>query len=822
RGRAQDAMPRVAAAISRLVGASLDGALRLARALNPAAHAYPFSVVAMGKTGGEELNYISDVDVVYVCYGPEEEAVAATTPLATTIRKVVSGPVGSEPPLWPLDANLRPEGRDGPLVRTLDSHLAYYKRWAKTWEFQALLKSRPVAGDIPLGERYVAGTQPLVWSAVERENFVEDAQAMRRRVEEHVGASERDRQLKLGRGGLRDVEFTVQLLQLVHGRTDEALRHRTTLTALDALARGGYVGRDHAAELTECYQFLRTLEHRIQFERMRRSHTVPRRPEELRRLSRLLGVEDVEREWTRTRRRVRELHEEIFYRPLLPLTARLSADETSLKPDAAIARLKAIGYRDPAGAMRHLESLTDGLSRRAAIQRQLLPVMIGWFAAGPDPDAGLLEFRKLSDAMGSTHWYLKLLRDSGLAAESLALILSSSAYCANALGRLPESVQWLADPRDLAARSPQDLRSELASVLSRHEDHEGRVTALRYLRRRELTRAALADVLAQVEPERCVAMTDAADIAVGGALQIAADEACARRGSEAAPAHFAAIAMGRMGGREMNYSSDADLLFVYEAAEGAGEQEALEYATEVAGALRAALTEPGPEPALHVDVDLRPEGRNGPIVRSLGSYAEYYGRWSEPWEWQALLRARPVAGDPGLIARFVALIDPVRYRDGGLEATELTALRRIKARVESERVPRGVAPHRHLKLGRGGLTDVEFTAQFLQLRYAGEHPELRVTGTLEALAGAADAGVLAEEDAADLTAAWRLASRTRDAVMLVTDRPTRSDELPKPGRDLAVVSRVLGYPAGRSLEFEEDWLRAVRRARRVVESVFFA
>nr|NLD40360.1 bifunctional [glutamine synthetase] adenylyltransferase/[glutamine synthetase]-adenylyl-L-tyrosine phosphorylase [Actinomycetales bacterium] len=818
---AREAMPRVAAAISRLVGASLDGALRLARALNPEADGYPFSVVAMGKTGGEELNYISDVDVVYVCDGADEAAaVAATTPLATTILRVVSGAIGSEPPLWPLDANLRPEGRDGPLVRTLDSHLAYYRRWAKTWEFQALLKSRPVAGDIPLGERYVAGTQPLVWTAVERENFVEDSQAMRRRVEDNVRAHDSDRQLKLGRGGLRDVEFTVQLLQLVHGRTDQSLRHRTTLTALDSLARGGYVGRDAAAELTECYQFLRALEHRIQFDRMRRSHTVPGRGEELRRLSRLLGVQDVEREWMRTRRRVRELHEAIFYRPMLPLTARLSADETSLKPEAATARLRAIGYRDPAGAMRHLESLTEGVTRRAAIQRQLLPVMIGWFAAGPDPDAGLLEFRKLSEGLGTTHWYLKLLRDSGLAAESLALILSSSSYTANALGRLPESVQWLADSRDLRPRESEALRAELASVLSRHEEHGARVTAIRYLRRRELTRAALSDVLAHVEPERCAAMTDAADVAVMGALAIAMEEVLARRGLTEPPAEFAAIAMGRMGGREMNYSSDADLMFVYEPA-GAAEQEALEYATEIAGALRAILTEANQEPSLPVDVDLRPEGRRGPLVRSLGSYAEYYERWSEPWEWQALLRARPVAGDPRLIGRFVQLIDPVRYREDGLDAAALTSLRRLKARVESERMPRGVAPHRHLKLGRGGLTDVEFTAQFLQLRHAGEYESLRTPSTLEALAGAVQSGILAEVDAEVLVAAWRLASRTRDAIMLVTDRAARSDVLPKPGRDHTVVSRVLGYTPGHSLEFEEDWLRAARRSRRVVETVFF-
>lgn len=824
---AQAAMPLVAAAISRLVGASLDGALRLARTANPAADPFPFAVVAMGKTGGEELNYSSDVDVVYVCDG-DDAAAAATTPLATTILRIVSEPIGGVPPLWPLDANLRPEGKDGPLVRSLDSHLTYYRRWAKAWEFQALLKSRPVAGDILLGQRYLEGTAPLVWAAVERENFVEDAQAMRRRVEGTVVGRDEGRQLKLGRGGLRDVEFTVQLLQLVHGRTDPTLRSRNTLEALGALARGGYVGRDDATELAECYQFMRALEHRIQFDRMQRSHVVPKRPEELRRLGRLLGVTDVEAEWAATRRRVRELHEEIFYRPLLPLTARLSAEETSLKPEAATARLKAIGYLDPAGAMRHIASLTEGISRRAAIQRQLLPVLIGWFAEGPDPDVGLLEFRKLSDSLGRTPWYLKLLRDSGMAAERLALVLSSSAYCSGALSKLPESVQWLAQDSELAAQRPDALRAELDAILARHEDHEGKVTAIRYLRRRELTRAALSDVLRRVEPERALAMTDAADVAVAGALHMAQEEALARHagaGSQGqAPARLAAVAMGRMGGREMNYASDADLMFVFEplAAGPEAEQAAREYATDVASTLRAILTEANPEPALAVDVDLRPEGRSGPLVRSLESYAEYYGRWSEPWEWLALLRARPVAGDPELVGRFLGLIDPVRYPAAGIDLAAQSSLRRMKARVESERVPRGVAPYRHLKLGRGGLTDIEFTVQYLQLLHAGQQEALRTPSTAQALEALRTTGVLPAADAEDLIRAWRLASRIRDALMLVTDRAVRTDVLPKPGRELAVVSRVLGYRPGAALEFEEDWLRAARRARRVVESVFYS
>lgn len=819
---ARDIMPAVAHAMATLVGATLHGALLLARRHHPEADPYPFAIIAMGKTGGEELNYISDVDVIFVCEGESEaDAVAATTALATTVIRIVSE-AGPEPQLWPLDAGLRPEGRDGPLVRTLNSHVAYYQRWAQTWEFQALLKARPVAGDADLGSRYVAATNPLVWSAVERENFVEDSQAMRRRVEDQVRARDVERQLKLGKGGLRDVEFTVQLLQLVHGRTDASLRVRGTLPALDALAAGGYVGRDEAKELGECYRFLRALEHRIQLHRMRRSHVIPTRTEDLRRLSRLLGVEDVEKEWITTRRRVRELHEEIFYRPLLPLTARLSPQDIALDPEAALARLHAIGYRDPAGAMRHIAVLTEGVSRRATIQRHLLPVMLGWFAEAPDPDAGLLSFRKLSEELGTTHWYLKLLRDSP-AGERLAHVLASSSYAAEAMSHLPESVQWLADDDGLTARPQDTLWRELDAILVRRDEAEAGAEAARYVRRREMTRAALGDVLDGVTPARAEMITDAADVAVRGALQVArpgARDAVGVRPDEPDPARFGIIAMGRMGGREMTYTSDADVMFVYEPV--GDEQVAHEFALRLATGVRTALTQSSSEPPLAVDSDLRPEGRHGPLVRSLASYAEYYDRWVEPWERQALLRARPVAGDPDLLTRFVHLIDPVRYQPGGLTAAALTSLRRMKARVESERMPRGVPPNRHLKLGRGGLTDVEFATQLLQLQLAADHPALRTTQTLPALEGAWRAGALSATDVAALRTAWEFGSRIRAAILLVTGRPLKADVLPGVGRDLSRVSRILGYPPGASLDLEEDYLRAARHARRVVEAVFFS
>ncbi|GAA1739050.1 bifunctional [glutamine synthetase] adenylyltransferase/[glutamine synthetase]-adenylyl-L-tyrosine phosphorylase [Isoptericola hypogeus] len=834
----------VAAALADLAAAALEGALAVARAeVGDAADGVRLAVIGMGKTGGHELNYVSDVDVVYVCEPgeradgaavAEDDAMALGARLATALQRACSG-ASDEPALWPVDAALRPEGKNGPLVRTLASHVAYYERWASTWEFQALLKARPVAGDVALGRAYRDAVEVFVWSAAHRENFVEDARAMRRRVEDHVPPAESERQIKLGKGGLRDVEFTVQLLQLVHGRTDPQIRSPHTLSALAALAAGGFVGREHAARMGVCYRFLRALEHRVQLFRLRRTHLLPTAEDDLRRLARSLGMraegaDGLLKRWRATRREVRSLHEEVFYRPLLPASAQLSEDELSLAPEVARERFAAIGYRDPDGAMRHVVALTAGTSRRAALQRQLLPVLLGWFAEGADPDGGLLAFRKLSDDLGATPWYLRLLRDSENAAYRLAVLLSSSTYLADALARSPESVQWLADAAGLEPRGAPRLAAEADALLTRAEEVEPAVTRLRAVRRRELARTGAAEVLGFLDPVgAAAALSDAADVVLVGGLRAAEHAARTelRLGAspEANPTRMLVVAMGRLGGREMGYGSDADVLFVHDPVPGAEAQLAQDFALRTARHLQRLLSAVGPEPALPVDADLRPEGRQGPLVRTLASYGEYYARWSSVWEAQALLRARPVAGDlgPGALGeRFAALADPLRYRDGGLAEADLREVRRIKARVEAERLPRGADPARHLKLGRGGVSDVEWTAQLLQLQHAGEVPSLRTTGTVAALDAAASARLLDEDDAAQLRDAWILASRLRSAVVLWSGRTTgpQADVLPHDARSLTGVAGLL-RDVGTGGELEELYLRTARRARAVVERVLY-
>ncbi len=810
----------VAARLADLAAAALQAALAVALAESDECGDIRLAIIAMGKCGGHELNYVSDVDVVFV----GEPADQLTTRLASRTMRVAGEAC------FEVDANLRPEGRQGALVRTLDGHVAYYQRWAKTWEFQALLKARPVAGDPELGAAYARAVAPLVWSAAERPDFVADVQAMRRRVEEHIRPDQRAREIKLGPGGLRDVEFAVQLLQLVHGRTDEALRSSCTLAALAALAEGGYVARDDGANLAASYRFLRLLEHRLQLQRMRRTHLLPASDDRaalrwLARAARLRpdGRHDVvgvlQAEWTRNARRVRRLHEKLFYRPLLTAVSRLPAESVRLSESAASARLGALGWASPEGALRHLRALTAGVSRAAAIQQTLLPVLLDELARSPDPDHGLLAYRRVSEALATTPWYLRLLRDEGLVAQRLMRLLGTSALVPDLLVRAPEVLRLLAAPvagqADELARDPAEVAASLRASVARQHDPDSAAATARSLRRHEMLRVACADLLGVLDTPQVCAALSSAWVAV---LQATIESVRSALGR--GPARIAVIGMGRLGGAELGYASDADVLFVCEPIDGASDQEAVRYATTVAETVRRRLGAPSPDPALVVDADLRPEGRSGALVRTFESYRGYYARWSQAWEAQALLRASPVAGDPDLGRRFVEMVDPVRYPADGIDAATITEIRRIKARVDAERLPRGADRGTHTKLGLGGLADVEWTVQLLQLRHAGDLPELRTTSTLEGLAEASEAGLLTTADAAELATSWTMATRARNAVMLVRGKP--GDQLPRSGRELVAVATALGYPAdGDPGVFLDDYRRITRRARTVVERVFY-
>lgn len=814
-----DAVDSVGAALADLAAAVLDTGLLVARATVkfPAAEvaATRLAIIGMGKAGAQELNYVSDVDVIFVAGGsndlPDGRVVEIATRLAMATMRAIHD-YSREPALWEVDANLRPEGKDGALVRTLDSHIAYYDRWAKSWEFQALLKARPLAGDPELGQRYVDAVAPKVWSSASRENFVEGVQRMRERVTDNIPSAELDYQLKLGPGGLRDVEFTIQLLQLVHGQTDELVRQRATLPALVALAEEGYIGRTEAAEFSRDYRFLRLLEHRLQLVQLKRTHLMPSDRDAVRVLARASGIasgaEDLIERWSRTKLEVRGLHERLFYRPLLSAVAALPDDGLTLSSEQAVARLGAIGFRDPKGALAHIGALTGGVSRRAAIQRHLLPVMLEWFADGADPDYGLLAFRRLSDDLGESYWFLRMLRDSSGAAKRLTNILSSSRFVGVLLERIPEAAAWLDREEELTARPLAALLDETASTLARHDDVVTASLAFRTARRREVLRLAIGAILGKVPVEELGrALSDVTTALLTGVLHALrpVDDGI----------EFGIIAMGRYGGQELGFGSDADVLFVYRSTTASSEDAAAR-----AKFLVGELTRHTEDLRLpfDLDIDLRPEGKNGPVVRSLDSYRAYYARWSLTWEAQALLRARSAVGDAALLADFESLADEVRFPIA-ISENDVREVKRIKARVESERLPQAADPARHLKLGRGSLSDVEWFVQLIQLQNGARIAGLRTTSTLCTLEVARLEGFVSSTDAAKLRDAWILASRVRSAMVLWMTRST--DVLPTDRQQLDGVARLLEYPPGSASRLEEDYLRVTRLARGVFEKRFY-
>ncbi|OXT11854.1 bifunctional glutamine-synthetase adenylyltransferase/deadenyltransferase [Rothia sp. Olga] len=868
-------MPTIGRYLADLAAAALEGALAIARtevaegaggglcaapARGASVDALDLAIIGMGKCGARELNYISDVDVVYVIAPApasdlsegaepltEQECAQIGMELVHALTKAIMAPA-PEPPLWEVDANLRPEGKDGPLVRTVESYVSYYKRWAENWEFQALLKARPVAGSAHLGRRFAHAIDPFVWDSAARESFVESVQAMRARVTDNIPPAQVEQQIKLGPGGLRDIEFTVQLLQLVHGRTDPTVRTKSTIESLEALTGSSYISRADAQTFALYYKKLRLLEHRIQLSQLRRTHLMPAKEHERRALARslvsperlgTLSAEQMYKAWQKLKRNVRSLHERVFFRPLLAAVSTLSRDEVVLTESAAQDRLAALGYRDPRGAMRHIQALTSGVSRRAEIQRHLMPVLLGWFADGVDADAGLLGFRIVSESLGTTSWYLRMLRDSPAAAERLCHILSSSRYITDLLEDAPTSITWLDKVADLQPLGAAALKAEIASLLSRHDDSAEAMRAVRYLRRREILRIAMGDALNLLGVQQvCTGLATVDECTIGAALALAErEEITAKEREEAAGireipeeepknpllTEIAVIAMGRLGGAENGFGSDADVMFVHRPAEGAGEEEAQSQANRIVNRLMQLIKQPvrpaiRAERPLEVDADLRPEGKQGAMVRSLDSYRAYYERWAETWEFQALLRARPIAGSEELGRAFIELIDPYRY-PREFTAEQAQQVRRMKARVEHERMPHGADRTRQLKLGRGGLSDVEWLVQLIQLQHAHEVQGLRTTSTLEALNAAVEANLVAAEDAEVLRDAWLLATKIRGGNVLRGVR--QSDLLPTLRDALEAVARWSGYTPGNARQLEEDYLRVTRNARKVYERLFF-
>lgn len=775
------ALLRIAAA--DLAGATLDDVVLaisdvadacLAVTTRIAAADRPMAVVALGKLGGRELNFASDVDLLFVHTDTGPAAQEAAERDAADLIRLLAEPTADGVALR-VDPALRPGGRAGALSRSLEATLGYYERESATWERQAMIKARPAAGDLVLGEAFVEGIVPFVYPAHLAPAAIEDVRRTKVRLEEYMRQRGKElTEVKRGRGGIRDVEFAVQLLQIVHGRRDPSLRSPSTLTALHALADEGYVARADAEALADAYRFLRRLEHRLQIVRDLQTHDLPADQRARTTLARSLGLADaraLQREYDRTTELVRGIHERLFYRPLLEAFAGPAAPSPGLDRAATEELLEGLGFRQPGRSYEVLARLVSPGTRLGKVLAHVFPVMTPALAMAAEPDDALVRLERVAEAVGERHGPADALATDPGAARRLAHVVGASRFATDLLVQDPERIRVLAGGLVHADDAPADLVRVVACYAGRE------------LTPRE-TGAAIADVGERV-------------------LREAHDAA-------APELPLAVIGMGRLGAREPTFASDLDVVFVYEGEGPEDQARAVAAAERVMRHVR--------EAGWEIDADLRPEGRSGPLARSLAGFLEYWERYAEPWEFQALLRARAVAGDPGLGRRFEPAAADLTYPPDGITIDRVVEIRRMRERIERERVKPPEATKFHFKLGHGSLADVQFAVEAMLLLHGGANPGLRTPSTLTAIERLAERRLLEQSVARDLGEAFVFLTDVKDA--LEVDRRVHAEAIPLGTDEQTALARRLGYEEYPRQTFLDDYLRITRRCRRAMERVF--
>jgi [glutamine synthetase] adenylyltransferase / [glutamine synthetase]-adenylyl-L-tyrosine phosphorylase len=778
-----------------------------------------FVVLGMGKLGGEELNYSSDVDLVYVyecdgAHGAGNRTLAEFfCRLAEDVTRAVREPTG-DGVVFRVDLRLRPGGAEGPVAISLPAALAYYETWGQTWERAAWLKARAIAGDRALGDRLAAELSAFVYRRYLDFGTIEDLTAMKRRVDASLRAPGAARDVKLGRGGIREVEFFVQAHQLIHGGKDARLRVRGTLAALAALADAGYVARPLAERLAAAYRFLRDVEHKLQVVDERQTQLVPSDPDEVLALARRVGFRGIDAaasfEAARARETgvVREAFEALFH-GAAEARRRETAPELALLVDElddeerAVWRLAQLGFRDVEAAYADLRLLRDGpphapaSARRRQALASLAPTLLAEIARSAAPDRALRHVATFISTIGARTSYLHLLLENPGVMRLLVRLFATSEFLSAFFLRHPELLDSLVRA-DLVrlVRTPDDLAAELSARLAAASDLEAELDTLRRFRHEEFLRIGVHDIEGTVLPDSVgVQLTALAETCLRAALAIARREVIHRMGLPAVPPTdgLAVVGMGKLGSGELTYASDLDLIFVYDPGDSGwwgGRALPHDVFTRIAQRTISALQTPTPEGiAYRIDTRLRPSGNQGPLVTSLEAFAAYHATSAQLWERQALIRARVVAGPDPLARRLEEVVTGFVY-GRGLSDDEAAEIARMRARIEHERAAsggRGV----NIKTGRGGLVDVEFLVQALQLRYGGAHVALRTRRMHDALAALERTGILPPTDARALAEGHAFLHAMESRLRLESDQPVDATDVDD--TTLATLARRLGY-----------------------------
>jgi len=823
--------------LSRLAAAAFEESIRYHAARLVGIHGAPeggrvgFCVLGMGKLGGEELNFSSDVDVLYLYdrdgrtaggSGPPVTHLAFYARLAEEVTRAI-GAVEESGFVFRVDLDLRPEGRSGPIVSSIRGLEAYYEAQGAGWERFALLKARPIAGTLEVGEEALHRLAPFVWRKYLHLGAIEEMRQLKARAQREA-ARRGGQDLKLGPGGIREVEFFVQALQLLHGGKDAHLRERGTLRALDRLLFAGLLASRDRDELAEAYVLLRRLEHRVQMVAERQTHQLPDDAAERERLARRAGYPDLpalEAELALRRGQVEARFDDLLRVAgggAAPVDERAEkATDPAATEEERAAALLALGFAEPEASAAQLLRLArrrgTPFSPTAVPEvARGAPALLAEIAAAPDPDQALRHLADLFGQLAAPTATAELLVGSPRTARLLASLFGSSDFLSRSLLQNPELIDQLVHRGSAPlVRGLPELRAELGTRLPA-ADLEMQLGELRRFKSEQVLRIGLHDVAGAIEIEDVSAqLSDLADACVAACLEMAAAETIKRDGPSAAS--LVVVGLGKLGGRELGYHSDLDLLFLYSGpGQTAGGRSNHEHFARIAQRLISHLTLPLREgPLYRIDTRLRPSGSAGPLVVSFDALADYHKKLARLWERQALLRARPVAGDEALFERARReVLDPSLYRpvDAAETARELYGMR---TRMEKE-IAEETTSVANAKLGRGGLVDVEFAAQYLQLVHGEAHPGIRTPSTREALKACVREGLLAPAGFEALSRGYRFLRRLEGRLRIVRDRPI--DQVPRSGRELSLLARRLGYAGPRApLDLLADYEQATAAVR---------
>lgn len=849
--------------LSDLAAASLDTALAWAIGHLKSLHGAPLyiddegaekeaglSVIGMGKLGGGELNFSSDIDIIYVYSSDHGETAgvdgkasskislhAFFVKAAQIINRLISS-VTENGIVFRVDVDLRPEGRSGALANSLASMEAYYESWGLSWERAAMIKARPVAGDLALGEAFMSMIRPFVFRRYMDFTILEEIKLMKEKVDLSLIQRNPDAvDVKLGAGGIREIEFFCQALQLVHAGKDETVRGKNTLETLENLSQAGYVKKDEAAALKESYIFLRDLEHRIQIVECRQSQAVPARPEELERLARMMGFTDSGEKkagrffWEEYKKRtgaVHEIYRSLFYKEEpeeeLPEEVRILLS-TEMGGEDAIEKLAALGFKKPEEAAAHLHKLRGGPSfvqmgaRTRVIFKKLAPVFLSRVIESPDPDRALSYLERFISSVGARASFYSLLFENRKVLDELIRLFGTSEFLSRTLVEQPGSLEQLLS-RDMAApyRTRSAILTEFAGALASETDYEQRLEVLRRLKNSEIFRIGVNDIAGAVGQRRVsTQITFVAEASLEAAVRIARDELEKKHGKP--EGKFCVLGLGKLGGSEMIYGSDLDILFVYsttdEDANTTGERPISdhEFFVKLGQRIISVLTlRTQGGFVFNVDARLRPSGRA--LVVSMPSLFEYHRSKTAIWERQALTKARFVAGDAAFGVQAAAELSQTAYSPAKtLTAEDVEEMYRIRVRMEEE-IAKETERRYNIKAGAGGVNDIEFLVQALQLRWGAERPSLRTPQTAKALLRLFREQLLAQDDYEFLKEAYRFLRLLELRQRIVNDRP--EGDLVQGSPELTTLAKRLGYSGPDGAEkLLEDYKRYAGKIRKI-------